>query len=681
MAAIKTTKPVSPLAEYLINVLYDRWSSDRQDLDTKWERNDCTIRRIRQSDWKKNEGKDWRANSSIGAVKQKWLTGCALVLDHVLEGGVLNAGLKVNELWEDLSTQEYDEHTEDMDHATRQIQTMFALGKIDKTTVKAVFAAGKYGMAWAAYYVDTVKRVEWQPVEHEFPVEDQEDQRFERVVHEIETPMVEWVPCWEMFWDMTEDDIRKGDGLCREQNITAYQLRENAESGEGWIGKMIEEVIEQSKTSDNEGEGDDGNIAPGRRYLQYSKNNIKFREFRCRVPKKILEEYQKNWLDEKAPDFDAGFDTIDETDGNEQEILCVVANDMVVRFLPVDDETDLRKFYQVKWEDDLDHEQGIGIADNGEQGQEILNGSFNAFQDNKKLSGDIQGFYNPMRFKDDEDMTIQPGKFRPLAVSNQPASDAVHQLVFADVGENLISMINKAEEIIDNETNIPKMAQGAIGAFTPKTAYEASQMMEKSGKYIAGVIRNFDNYYTEPITNDFFEYIMMDPNSTVAKGNYVAIAKGFTSFQDKVVRVQKLMQLLNLVLSNETVESMVRVMKLLEEVLRANDIDPDEVLYGEEEYLAKMKAEREAAIEAEKAQGDPEADELEKEKTAAEISEIEKDGRRKDEELELQKQTAAAELNNMRREQDLKEEEQQLKNAEFLADQEKEKRGEQPDAE
>ena len=92
MAATKTSKPVSPLAEYLINVLYHRWQADRQDLDTKWEQNDNTIRKIRQSDWKEDEGVGWRANTSIGAVKQKWLTGCALVLDHVLEGGVLKIG-------------------------------------------------------------------------------------------------------------------------------------------------------------------------------------------------------------------------------------------------------------------------------------------------------------------------------------------------------------------------------------------------------------------------------------------------------------------------------------------------------------------------------------------------------------------------------------------------------------
>jgi hypothetical protein len=643
MAVIKNSKPVSPLAEYLIDVLYSRWSSDRRDLEIKWEQNDLTIRRIRQSDWKVGEGEGWRANTSIGAVKQKWITGTALVLDHVLEGGSLNAGLKVNELWEDLTTEQHDEHAEDLDHANRQLQTMFALGKIDKPTIKAVLSSGKYGMAWGAYYTDTVRRVEYQPVEYEFPVEDQEDQRFEKVVHEIETPMIEWVPVWEMFWDMTEDDIHKGDGLCREQNITAYQLREHAKKGEGWIDVMVEEVIQENKTSDHGGESDDDNMAPGRRFLQYSKNNIKYREFRCRVPKKILEDYQRDFLNEKAPDFDGGFDTLDETDGNEQEILCVVANNMVVRFLPVEDDIDLRKFYKFNWEDDLDHEHGVGIADNGYQAQEIINGAFNAFQDNKKLSGDIQGFYNPQNFKDDEDMVIEPGKFRALGTTNKPASDAVYQLQFADTGESLMSVIRLAQEILDDETNIPKMAQGALGTVTPNTAYEASQMMEKSGKYIAGVIRNVDNGWTEPITTDYFEFMMMDPKNTVAKGNFIAIAKGFTSFQDKVVRVQKLMQLLNLVLSNETVESMVRVMKLLEEVLRANDIDPDEVLYDEEEFLAKMKAEREAAIEAEKALTDPEAEELDKEKTAADISKIETDTRRADDELEFEKRKFAIE--------------------------------------
>jgi uncharacterized membrane protein len=635
MAATTNSKPVSPLAEYLVDVLHQRWSSDRSDLETKWEQNDCTIRRIRQINWKEGEGEDWRANNAIGFVKQKWMTGCALVLDHILQGGTLNAGLKVDELGQELSQEELDGHTDDINQAERHLRTQFALGRIDRPTIKAVFAGGKYGMAWGQYYVDEIERVEWQPVQYDFAPEDPADQRFEQVTHAIDVPMVEWVPCWEMFWDMTEDDILKGDGLCREQNISAYQLRDYADRGEGWIPKEIEAVIQESKTSEKQGEADDDNIAPGRRYIEYSKNNIKFRQFHCRIPIKILQDYDKKYMREKAPDFDGGFSELSETDGREKECLVVVANNVVVRYLPMDSARDNRKFYYVKWEDDLDHDPGVGIADNGYQVQEILNGAFNAFQDNKKLVGDVQGFYNPLHFKDDDSMAIEPGKFRPTTEAVKNINDAVMQLTFEDTGQSLLDVIRLTQEFMDDETNIPKMAQGAVGPVTPNTAYEAQQMMEKSGKYIAGVITNYDNGWTEPITRDYFEYNMMDPNSTTGKGNYVAIAKGFTSYQDKVVRVQKLMQVLNMALSSPTMENMVRVMKLVEEVLKANDIDPDEVLYTEEEYRENQM--RQAQMEQQGSEEDAETKALDNEKTAAEIREIEREQDRKDEELEIKK--------------------------------------------
>ncbi len=77
--AMNDTKPVAPLAEYLNDVQYLKWQTDRADLETKWEQNDCTIRRIRQENWKEGEGEDWRSNNSIGLVKQKLLTAVALV--------------------------------------------------------------------------------------------------------------------------------------------------------------------------------------------------------------------------------------------------------------------------------------------------------------------------------------------------------------------------------------------------------------------------------------------------------------------------------------------------------------------------------------------------------------------------------------------------------------------------
>lgn len=634
MAATSNSKPVSPLAEYLIDVLYHRWSSDRQDLEKKWEQNDNTIRRIRQIDWKQGEGDDWRANNAIGFVKQKWLTGVALVLDHVLEGGNLNAGLKVEELGRDLSPEELESYTDSVDQATKHLRTQFALGRIDRSTIKAVMSAGKYGLAWGHYYVDTINRAEWVPVQYDFPPEDPNDQRYERVTSQIDIPMVEWVPVWEMFWDMTVDDIEKGDGLCREQNITAYKLREYAQRGEGWLPQEVESVIEDAKTNERKGEEDDNNIAPGRRFLEYSKNVIKMREFRCRVPKKVLMAYKEKYVNERALDSDGGF-AIDlaETDGNEQECLVVVANNIVVRYLPITDSAENRKYYLVKWEDDLDHEHGVGIADNGYQVQEILNGAFNAFQDNKKLAGDVQGFYNPLHFKNSDDMSIQPGKFRPTTEAIKNINEAVMQLQFADTGTAYLDMIRLVQEFLDDETYIPKMAQGAAGAVTPNTAYEASQMMEKSGKYIAGVITNFDNGWTEPITRDYFEYNMMDPANTTGKGNFVAVANGFTSYQDKVIRVQKLMQVMTMVLGNPTLESMVRVMRLMEELLRANDIDPDEILYSQEEYEANRNALMQAQMPP---QEDEEITELQKEKVSAEIDQIEREQNRKDQQLEFE---------------------------------------------
>jgi len=618
MARTATSKPVSPLAEYLQDVLYRRWCDDRQELVLKWERNDCTIRRYRQKDWKKDEGTDWRANNFIAVVKQKWLAGTGLVLDFILEGGQLGFGIKMSTLGRVPTEEEIDAHGEAIQDAERIIRTQFDIAAIDKETIKAVMSAGKYGMAWGHYYVDDYTMRTYEPVQQEFDTPDQANQRFEAVTKTVDTPFVEWVPVWEMFWDMTQDEIADMEGLCREQNVTAYQLREMAKRGEGWDEKEIERVIEEAAGTDSEGESDDDNVAPGRRFVQYSSRTIKYREFWTRVPVKILEEHQEKQTEEGFDHQMAITSDLEDYDGHEVDVLAVMANGVVVRYIELEGEDAKRRpFYRFLWEDDLDGIPGTSVADNGEQLQEVLNGAVNAFQDNKRLAGDVQGFYNPRLFPEDGDLEISPGKMRPTLEAAQNLEDAFQQLVIADVGESYLPVIALVREFLDEETHIPRIAQGATGS-VQKTAFETEQLVEKSGKYMGGVVRNVDNGWTKPAANDFFRFNMADPDQTEGKGNFVATATGFSSFQAKVVRQNKLMQLLQLVLGSEELLSMNKLMKIMEELLRANDLDPDEFMYDEQETAERAQQAQEAQ-QPEQPQEDPEAAELDKQKTQAEI--------------------------------------------------------------
>jgi len=648
------SRPVSPLAEYLEGVLYTRWKADRQELEAKWEKNDCTIRKIRQENWKEGEGEDWRANNFVSVVKQKWLAGTALILDLILEGGQLGFGMRVNELGKRISQEELDQHSDQIEAAERAIRTEFETTRADRETIKAVYSAGKYGIAWGHYYTDTMRLRTYEPVEQRFDTGNEADQRFEETVREIDSPYVEYVPCYEMYWDMMEDVIEKMQGLCREQNFSAYQLRQAAKDGDGWIEEMIEDVIEEAKGSDSNGEGDESNVPIRRRNFQYRDKSIKYREYWTRVPVQVMKDFEQFKEQESLETLGERPEELDNQAGREVDVMVVTANHRVVRVVTLDeDEAAHKPFYMWYWEDSLDGEQGVSIADNGQELQEILNGAFNAYQDNKKLVGDVQGVYNPRFFPNEGDMTIEPGKFRPLNEAAKDLGDAFHQFVITDTSDAYLSVMNLAREMLDEETHIPKIAQGATGDIQ-KTAFETSQLVEKSGKYLGSVTRNVDNGWTEPIVNDFHRFNMLDPERTEGQGDFVASGKGFSSFQAKVERQQKLLQLLNLIMASPELVSMNRLLKIMEEIYKSMDIDPEEFLYSEEEAMQRAQA---LAQGEQGGDEDPEKDALDKQKTQVEIEQIQVD-------------TEAEKADQMRKSEELK-----LKQAAFLAEQKDEQEG------
>jgi hypothetical protein len=358
------------------------------------------------------------------------------------------------------------------------------------------------------------------------------------------------------------------------------------------------------------------------------------------VPLQVLEDYEQFNEQEALETIGQRPEELDNQDGRDVEIMAVTANHRVVRLVRLDeDEAANKPYYMWYWEDSLDGEQGLGIADNGYELQEILNGAFNAYQDNKKLVGDVQGFYNSFHFPDDESLTIEPGKFRPMKEGAKNIDDAIKQFVITDTSEAYLSIIGLAREMLDEETHIPKIAQGAT-TDVRKTAFETSQLVEKSGKYLGSVVRNIDNQWTEPIVNDFHRFNMLDPERTEGQGDFIATGTGFSSFQAKAVRQQKLLQLLSLILSSPELTSMNRLMKIMEELYRSMDIDPEEYMYGEEEAIQRAQAL--AGAEGQGEETDPEADALDKEKTQAETDKLKvetealvADQARKAEELKL----------------------------------------------
>jgi hypothetical protein len=204
---------------------------------------------------------------------------------------------------------------------------------------------------------------------------------------------------------------------------------------------------------------------------------------------------------------------------------------------------------------------------------------------------------------------VWDGKFKPgldieAAESVEDVRKAIQQIIIAPVGDSCLAGIELFERYGDEQSMLPKIMQGDVAEKKkPDTLGELQLLYESAGKYLGGVIKNFDNYLIEPLGRDFYEYNMEDPNvDPSVKANLIAKALGFTSFQNKVVRVQALMTFLQLALSHEGMTGEIKIRDIMEEIAKGTDLEPSQVLKSKEEKDAEAE-QMEAAREQEAQQG------------------------------------------------------------------------------
>jgi hypothetical protein len=196
------------------------------------------------------------------------------------------------------------------------------------------------------------------------------------------------------------------------------------------------------------------------------------------------------------------------------------------------------------------------------------------------------------------DKKFKPGLHIPME-EGEDVRKAIQQIVLQPVGDACLAGIELFERYGDEASMLPKIMQGDVAEKKkPDTLGELQLLYESAGKYLGGVIKNFDNYLIEPLAKDFYEYNMEDPNvDPSVKANLIAQALGFNSFQNKVVIVQALMTYLNLAASIEPIAAETKFRQIAEEIAKRTDLDPDQLLKSDEE-----KAEEQEQMKAARAQ-------------------------------------------------------------------------------
>jgi len=601
----------SQLGEFAL-ARYKAWRDDRKPTDAKWEKNYNAFHRILQ-EWRDGDAKkSWKSRAVLGYAKQKIVSGVSLVLDTMLQGGEIPFMMKLSP---------YSRHQQaDPERAKRDVDSMTRLHRqqlrdchADRAFAMNVLSAATYGETFAVRRVISVERPGFQPVQIPGITD----------TSTLSPDLIQWEPYtqttlapswedesnWNIFRDMEVNDPRKGIGYFRRRFITATELRSKL-GKPFFIDANIRTMLEQQKTGGNpaipvpdpEDGADNATKPPGLREIKNTTRSIRYLEGFLEVPRAYAENFQR-YVEYIATGGNAqssmNFRTTDtELAGDTVECMVVLANELVVRFARVDPQE--RNLYRAVWEHSIDNPNGIGVADNVEPEQNAMSGALRHIENTSKLASSLILAMRERAFENPEDFNkgIQEG-FLKLIIHEDfdgSAADAIHQVTIKDAGKAVIDLIKMLEGFGDNDSMIPKLSQG-IANPRQETAFADAQRAEKAGKYIAGVIRNFDEGLIEPIMTDFYRFNMEDPAITEGKGDYIIIPTGFSSFQDRVQRITKLQQWLVLILSDPRMSDEYSIPRLGEAIGKALDMDPDEF----------RKTEEEKAIELQTAQNSEEA--------------------------------------------------------------------------
>lgn len=598
---------ISGLPEF-VDKSIQRWARQKKEfLELKFERNfnAVTNRSENIKRWKKKEGEGWRSNTWVGFVRVKVWAFYAIFTDTVLKAGKIPFSLEPHPYDEELldqgAIQERDKRIERM---TELIDSQLSQRKADREYMKKWLSGAYYGMAFSKFNIEGVKSKVFKPVQMELGAAAQQMSteqaaqytRYELAQEEENVPGHKYVSVWNMVWDLEGDNLQDSHGYAEIIRSSPWDLRQLIKKP-GYSKEAIERVIDRNRDTQN---SKDSEIKehPGKAEVVDRKQSINRFEFYMRAPKKLVSEFEKL--------FNSGKDQIEslrlgitndleeeENSGHDVEIMGEIADKEIIRFII--NETGRRPHHMWVVEENLDEATGTGIADNMEDVQSALVGMIRAFEDNKKLSANITTAVKARFFnKPDQLNDIIPGKKYDIADSCDDVRKALMPIVYPDVGESLMTGIQLMMSLKDDVSMIPTIMQGFnLEKHAPDTAYEMSKLEANAGKYIGQGIRNNDEQFIEPEIWDLYEYNMLYGEDESCKVNCKISANGFTSFQDKEVRGERMKQALGLFVSSEILFPYVKVRPHLDVIYESMDEDPEKFINTEEE----MKAESQSKIE------------------------------------------------------------------------------------
>ena len=227
---------------------------------------------------------------------------------------------------------------------------------------------------------------------------------------------------------------------------------------------------------------------------------------------------------------------------------------------------------------------GTGVPRMMRDSQNTMNAATRIYLDNVALSSGPMVEVNTDIMASGED----PTELYPWRVFLREGGDGNQPMVrFYQPQSNspaLVSVIELFRRFADETTALPSYTHGQTQSSLNRTATGISILMSNANIVLKSVIKNIDDFLTKPMIRSLYDWNMTWNDNELVKSDMRVIARGSTALIQKEVQSQRLLQFLSLI-NNPMDSQVVNREKLLIDIAKSLDIDPDEVIKSQEELM------------------------------------------------------------------------------------------------
>ena len=374
-------------------------------------------------------------------------------------------------------------------------------------------------------------------------------------------PKIEAVSCWDFFPDPAATSLGDCDYVIQRHKFTRSQMRDlknmpffNEEAiescldmGGNYSTEYYEDII-QTYDKQNYGEGT-------------TSDRYEVLEFWGTLDKSLLEQV--------GADIPESLNHLDELQVNvwvgNAHVLRVAINPFTPQRIP---------YCALPYEINPYQLFGVGVPENMEDAQLLMNGHVRMAIDNLALAGNLVFDVDEASLVTGQNMDIFPGKI--FRRQSGVTGTAINGLKFPNTAPENLQMYLQARQLADEETGIPSVMHGQTGVSgTGRTSSGLSMLLSGANLSIKTVMKNIDDYLLKPLGEAMFQWNMQfNTENPEIIGDLEIKPRGVASVMQKEVRSQRLTALLQTV-ANPMLAPFIKIPNLIRELAIAQDIDPE----------------------------------------------------------------------------------------------------------